>query len=170
MVAGGRAPDSLELGKRLTGLMCRLLPPVEGLLLLGSSSRGKIKDEGPLTCTKVLKFVPLVSSPSGQTTREYLSRGPRKGRHWAYILLPSPGPRKCQPQTRKGRNHLACNPRLRQWTAYTCVPLDQTALHRPVATLEVSCYWFPQPLVGSTYPRDHVKVARGLSILCPTPG
>ena len=61
-------------------------------------------------------------------------------------------------------------PCLRQWTAYACVPLDQTALHRPVATLEVSCYWFPQPLVGSTYPRDHVKVARGLSILCPTPG
>ena len=43
------------------------------------------------------------------------------------------------------------------------MPLDQTALHRPVATLDVSCYWFPQPLVGSTYPRDHVKVARGLS-------
>ena len=43
------------------------------------------------------------------------------------------------------------------------MPLDQTALHRPVATLVVSCYQFPQPLVGSTYPRDHVKVARGLS-------
>ena len=127
-------------------------------------------NKGPLTYAQVLKFVPLVSSPSGNATGEYLSQGPRKGRHWAYILLPSPGPRKCQPQTRKGRNHLACYPRLRQWTAYSCVPLDQTALHRPAATLVVSCYWFPQPLVGSTYPRDHVKVARGLSILCPTPG
>ena len=48
------------------------------------------------------------------------------------------------------------------------MPLDQTALHRPVATLEVSCYWFPQPLVGSTYPRDHVKVARGL-LSCALP-
>ena len=54
-------------------------------------------------------------------------------------------------------------PCLRQWTAYACVPLDQTALHRPVATLAVLCSWFPRPLVGSTYPRDHVKVARGLS-------
>ena len=48
------------------------------------------------------------------------------------------------------------------------MPLDQTALHRPVATLVVSCYWFPQPLVGSTYPRDHVKVARGL-LSCALP-
>ena len=71
----------------------------------------------------------------------------------------------------EGGNYLAhVTPCLRQWTAYACVPLDQTALHRPVATLVVSCYWFPQPLVGSTYPRDHVKVAQGLLILCPTPG
>ena len=48
------------------------------------------------------------------------------------------------------------------------MPLDQTALRRPVATLVVSCYWFPQPLVGSTYPRDHVKVARGL-LSCALP-
>ena len=48
------------------------------------------------------------------------------------------------------------------------MPLDQTALHRPVATLVVSCYRFPQPLVGSTYPRDHVKVARGL-LSCALP-
>ena len=48
------------------------------------------------------------------------------------------------------------------------MPLDQTALHRPVATLDVSCYWFPRPLVGSTYPRDHVKVARGL-LSCALP-
>ena len=48
------------------------------------------------------------------------------------------------------------------------MPLDQTALHRPVATLVVSCYWFPRPLVGSTYPRDHVKVARGL-LSCALP-
>ena len=48
------------------------------------------------------------------------------------------------------------------------MPLDQTALHRPVATLVVSCYWFPQPLVGSTYPRDHVKVAQGL-LSCALP-
>ena len=46
-------------------------------------------------------------------------------------------------------------------TAY--VPLDQTALRRLQTTLVVSCSWFPRPLVGSTYPRDHVKVARGLS-------
>ena len=51
---------------------------------------------------KVLMFVPLVSSPSEPVTGEYLSRGPRKGRHWAYILLPSPGPRKCQPNGWKG--------------------------------------------------------------------
>ena len=37
-----------------------------------------------------------------------------------------------------------------------------------MATLVVSCYWFPRPLVGSTYPRDHVKVARGL-LSCALP-
>ena len=31
----------------------------------------------------LLMFVPLDSSPSEQATGEYLSRGPRKGRHWA---------------------------------------------------------------------------------------
>ena len=59
-------------------------------------------------------------------------------------------------------NNLACvTPLLRRWAAY--VPLDQTALRRLQTTLEVSCSWFPRPLVGSTYPREHVKVARGLS-------
>ena len=48
------------------------------------------------------------------------------------------------------------------------MPLDQTALHRPVATLAVLCSWFPRPLVGSTYPRDHVKVAQGL-LSCALP-
>ena len=140
---------------------------MEGIYPCRSSVQtARMKYHSPIL--KVLMFVPLVSSPSEQATGEYLSRGPRKGRHWAYILLPSPGPRKCQPQTRKGRNHLACYPRLRQWTAYSCVPLDQTALHRPVATLAVSCSWFPRPLVGSTYPRDHVKVARGL-LSCALP-
>ena len=93
----------------------------------------------------VLKFVPSVSSPSGQTTKEYLSRGPRKGRHWVYVLLPSPG----TPIFGNGRPMYHLTNAFRR--------LGSTW---PLAFCALGFLDPARP--GSTYPRDHLKVAQGL--------
>ena len=120
-------------GRRWTSLILRLALPRK------VSTMVERRKHSPC----VLRFVPLVSSPSGQTTKEYLSRGPRKGRHWVYILLPSPG----TPIFGNGR-------RMCRLT---------NAFRRLLSTWPLAFRAVGFLAHASTYPRAHVKVARGLS-------
>ena len=100
--------------------------------------RANSKDEGPLTYTQVLKFVPLVSPPGEQAPGSTYPRDHGKVDTGLTSCYPPRDLENVNLKLGKEENLAYVAPCLRQWTAY--VPLDQTALRRPVATLEVSCY------------------------------